>query len=95
MCNNCINKGITITLPPSMAAENAELKLQVEALTQALETQKRENQPYLKALERQITEMGILLKRCLNGKLPESLHDDVSDYLSTINTAGGANPESK
>lgn len=32
-------------------AENAELRLQVSALTQVLETQNRENQPYIKELE--------------------------------------------
>lgn len=43
MCNNCINE--------QLQAERDELHIQVSALTQALETQKRENQPYIKEME--------------------------------------------
>ncbi|ACU61306.1 hypothetical protein Cpin_3844 [Chitinophaga pinensis DSM 2588] len=51
MCNNCQYKGINITVPTNLAAENEELLKQVSALTQALETQNRGNHPYIQFLK--------------------------------------------
>lgn len=66
MCTNCINgnKPDALQLIEDMSklqAENDELKKQVAALTQALETQNRENQPYIKELEAKNTHFKDLL----------------------------------
>jgi hypothetical protein len=87
MCNNCINA--------QLQAENAELKLQVTALTQALETQKRENQPYIKELETSLERAKKLLNRANSVSLPECLQDDIEQFIISLTTAGGVNPESE
>jgi len=87
MCN-CINA--------DLQAENEELKKQVAALTQALETQNRENQPYIEELEAAHSNALNLLARVqLNGKVPEGLWDDIHKFISikTINATGGDKPE--
>lgn len=83
MCNNCQYNGVHVSIPPKLAAENEELRKQVSALTQALETQNRENQPYIKELEAAHSNAHNLLVRVqLNGKLPEGLWDDIDKFLS-------------
>jgi hypothetical protein len=47
-------KPTIIEVPCYKLGENEELKRQVSALTQALETQNRENQPYIKELEKRV-----------------------------------------
>lgn len=80
MCNNCQYKGIAITLPPNLAAENEELKKQVAALTQALETQNRENQPYIKKLEAENIKYKGLLEHA-KGLLERSIVHPEPDSL--------------
>lgn len=65
MCNNCKYKGIHVQTLPNISdnfqAENDELKKQVAALTQALETQNRENQPYIRDLKKKTDSNGIVI----------------------------------
>ncbi|SHN45897.1 hypothetical protein [Chitinophaga sp. CF418] len=48
-----------------LQAENEELKKQVAALTQALETEKRENQPYIKQLKLEADTYRIVIEQIL------------------------------
>lgn len=75
MCNNCINA--------DHQAEKEELKKQVSALTQALETQNRENQPYIKELEARIKVANWLLMRSKFLLWPTSkpICGDIKKYL--------------
>jgi len=90
MCNNCINA--------DLQAENDELKKQVSALTQALETQKRENQPYIKELEDQRDKAFLLLKQCAawaGFNYTYMIRSKVASFLKTENATGGDKPEQK
>lgn len=82
-------------------SENKELKLQVSALTQALETQKRENQPYIKELERREQTYREALEKILllfqygqfSEGLPESLTIPVSRIINDRNICLVVNPK--
>lgn len=82
---------ITVTLMNDFAsAENAELRLQVSALTQALETQKRENQPYIKELEdkRDFYKENYEYMRRMYSPVGDALHNSVALLKRALNTSG-------
>lgn len=73
----------------TVTAENEELKLQLAALTQALETQKRENQPYIKELKRESDTYRIVIEKILlemeygtsHHRIPPELFTNVAKIL--------------
>ncbi len=100
MCNNCINNRPSV-LPliddmNALEAENEELKKQVSALTQALETQNRDNQPYIKELEAQRDKAVALLKQCAvwaGYSYTYLIRTRVSSFLRKLTATGGDKPE--
>jgi hypothetical protein len=84
-----------------LKSENDELRLQVSALTEALETQKRENQPYIKDLERREQTYREALEQILllfkygqfSEGLPESLTIPISRVINDRNICLLVNPE--
>jgi 2-succinyl-5-enolpyruvyl-6-hydroxy-3-cyclohexene-1-carboxylate synthase len=75
MCDNCINE--------QLQAERDELKLQVEALTEAQETQKRENQPYIKELKHEADTYRRVIEQILLEMEYGTSHDNIPPALFT------------
>lgn len=69
----------SICINEQLQAENAELKIQVNALTQALETQKRENQPYIKELESKLVSAELIIEAVVinNEANPDGITPDI------------------
>lgn len=101
MCNNCINTPTTPGTPlfgeaTKTLAENEELKKQVSALTQALDTQNRDNQPYIKELEDRLRQSTHIINwaTSLVPDDAQNWHAQASGFLnSKSNATGGDKPE--
>lgn len=68
--------------------ENEELKKQVSALALALETQNRENQPYIKELEKRIDMATSIMNDVMKGLTGRTIHL-VQCFLRDVKTAPG------